>query len=250
MWAASHDRFLDVIAGRFVATGTWPTRLEIARDLARMEPPIAVGGLLADMPRSIGWQGSEGRITLTLFALQHAEAATPIIEGFMKLLRIAVGRFRTPDGLPVPPLNLYDIEALDLPPGQAHALSEVVLREAPFIGSGVGGPVGFWEREITDAVMRYYAVQTIQEYLAIRQEELQPRPAFLAQSSAIQPFGASDVAEVTTPQRATLLNGTLGAFVVVAGVLPFVTESPWWVTGGAIGASGAFAWLRHRRQRS
>jgi hypothetical protein len=53
-----------------------------------------------------------------------------------------------------------------------------VLREAPWLGNGTGGPEDDWNREITPLIVHYWDATTADDYLEIRAGELAASPQF------------------------------------------------------------------------
>jgi len=113
-------------------------------------------------------------------------------------VRLAAERYATEDSKPV--ITRQDATRGTSPDDPyVTALSEIVLREAPFLGSGTGGPGDEWEREVTEDVVRYWYDRDINAYLRTRVGELRMAPSpgwmtFESQIEAEPPVESSDLA--------------------------------------------------------
>jgi hypothetical protein len=171
-WADEHHDLLELVVQRLLASGEWPLVGDLTRSLAREGRPSPLSMLLHGMPKPLGFVDSQPRrIVLLLFGLRLTRSGQPLLDGFATVLRAAVERFQGDDEHPL-------ITSSDLPghgsPQQAYAraLSEILLREAPFLGSGSGGPGEDWSREVTEDVVRYWNVTSAEDYVRIRAHEL------------------------------------------------------------------------------
>jgi eukaryotic-like serine/threonine-protein kinase len=173
-WGAPRSALLDLIVGEFLTKGTWPSIKELTRRLARAGRPVALADEFWQMPRALGWVDPQtDQPMLLMFAIRMTEVGRPILAGFNEVLRLAVERYRGADDAPI-------IRRSDLPQGPGggfeRALSDVLLREAPFLTAGSGQIDDDWTRDVTDAIVRYWDVQTPDDYLRIRADELRGNP--------------------------------------------------------------------------
>ena len=171
-WADRHRDLLELVVKRLVASGQWPPIGELTRDLAREGRAVPLSMIFHGMPKTLGFVESQPRrIVLLLFGLRLTDAGEPLLSGFAAVLRTAVERFQG-DGEP-PVMTRDDLPARDSPDGTyRRALSEILLREAPFLGSGTGGPDDDWSREVTEDVVRYWDATSAEDYLQVRAREL------------------------------------------------------------------------------
>ena len=176
-WADQYEELLELVADELIRTGQWPTASRLTRRLAREGRAVPVMTIFGSMPRALGFvENHPGRIVLLLFGLRLTRAGHPVVAGFWEALEIAIGRYRGDDDEPA--LTRADIaqtRALEDP--YVRAVSEVVLREAPFLGSGGGGPDEDWTREITDDIVRYWDTTSPDDYLRLRAAEVLPTVA-------------------------------------------------------------------------
>jgi hypothetical protein len=175
LWAEEYEDLLELIAHEVRRTGEWPTVSRLTRQLAREGRAVPVMMILGSMPRALGFtENYPGRIVLLLFGLRLTRAGHPLVVGFWEALEIAIERYRGDDE--EPKLTRADIARTWAPDDPyVRALSEVVLREAPFLGSGAGGPDEEWTREITDDIVRYWDSTSPEDYLRVRAAEFSPR---------------------------------------------------------------------------
>lgn len=171
-WAAEHSELMELIVQELLRTGTWPMTTTLSRDLARQGRPAPLSGVAREMPKPLGFlQNQDGRIVLLLFGLRLTAAGQVLLDGYFELLATARERYGGEEEAP-------SITRADVTGEHPAALSEIVLREAPFLGSGTGGPEDEWRREVTEAIARYWDAQSPEDYLRLRAAELQASPQF------------------------------------------------------------------------
>jgi hypothetical protein len=171
-WAEQYEETLELVAEGLIRTGEWPSARGLTRRLAREGRAVPVMTILRSMPRELGFvENHPGRIVLLLFGLRLTGAGHPLVAGFWEALKLAIERYRGDDD--EPKLTRADIAQARAPEDPyVRAVSEVVLREAPFLGSGAGGPDEEWTREITDDVVRYWDTTSPDDYLRLRVAEV------------------------------------------------------------------------------
>ena len=175
-WAAEHQPLLELIAEELQASGSWPAAEPLTRKLVRRGRPTPVDDIVWRMPRPLGWvEHNPDQIVLSLFGLRFTEAAVPLLEGFVRVLRLAIERYDTDDENPM--ITKKDVASIAGSTGaNARALVEMVLREAPFFGEARGGLDEDWVRGISGGVVRYWNADTIDQYLRQRASELRMNP--------------------------------------------------------------------------
>ncbi len=174
-WAEEHRELLDLVVSELLQSGTWPTTTKLTRDLARQGRPVHVDGILRGMPKPLGFvENQPGRIVLLLFGLRLTSEGQGLLDDYVALLGVARERFGGDDEPPV--VSRSDLRGPKGPHRQA--LGEIVLREAPFLGSGAGGPEDVWTREVTNLIVPYWDAQTPDDYLRVRAGELAMSPHF------------------------------------------------------------------------
>jgi hypothetical protein len=250
-WVAAQLPLIELVVGHVVRSGHWPRRSDLQREV--MQPGglgITVATIVHSMPRPVGHESDE-RIVLTLHALRETSAGRRLVDAFFLVLRIAVERYR----LGSEPLRRSDLTGLGLSAPEELALGEIVLREAPFTGSGNGTYEDDWSREVSEAVARYQAIASPDDYLASRAAELAQHPQL---GWATPPPPAPD--PPGQPQPQSWLRGSalgLGVLLALTGLVPFFLGSPAWTIGAVLGVSagttvagreGFFGWPPRARQ--
>lgn len=171
-WADEHHDLLELVVQRLLASGEWPLVGDLTRSLAREGRPSPLSMLLHGMPKPLGFVESQPRrIVLLLFGLRLTRSGQPLLDGFATVLRAAVERFQGDDEHPL--ITSSDLSGYGSPQEPyVRALSEILLREAPFLGSGSGDPGEDWSREVTEDVVRYWNVTSAEDYVRTRAHEL------------------------------------------------------------------------------
>ena len=120
-WAADHQPLLELIVEEFQASGSWPAPEPLTRKLVRRGRPTPVDDIVWRMPRPLGWvEHNPDQIVLSLFGLRCTEAAVPLLEGFVRVLRTAIERYATDDENPM--ITKEDVASIAAPPARTFAL--------------------------------------------------------------------------------------------------------------------------------
>jgi hypothetical protein len=180
-WADARRESFELIVMELLRVGEWSSITALtsrpAPELADEDEPVSLNTLMQGMPRPLGFIESQPprRIVLSLFGLRLTYEGQRLLNGFVDALRIASERFQP--GVEDPVLARADLpDARPLGDPYMRGLSEILLREAPFLGSGSGGPGEQWSREVTSDIARYDKAQTPDDYLRIRAHELYADP--------------------------------------------------------------------------
>jgi hypothetical protein len=128
------------------------------------------------MPKPLGHlEHNPDRAVLSLFGLRCTDAGMPLVEGFGRVLRLAIERYQGDDADPT--ITQDDVTSIAAATGaNPLALQRIVLWEAPFLDGGQGGADDDWTRGVSDGVVRYWSAQTADEYLGQRASELRQSP--------------------------------------------------------------------------
>jgi hypothetical protein len=267
-WSCQNHEILDAVVAAFVGDGEWPERARLQRELAtqRTSPP-ALTSVFAGMPRVLGFLNPPGdRIVLTVFGLERTTLGRLVLEGFVTALRLSVTRYQ--DSRVEPLLSWKAVVANpELSVKLWRATGEVLLREAPFLGNGTGDHHGEWVREVREEIVRYWDVETVEQYLCLRAEELRPLPQ-LGWSSAWRPAVESillpghshdnppartieseridDDARERSARTPVGISIALTVLAILASVAPLIFGSPVPLTSGVIAASitAGFIWRK------
>lgn len=175
-WGREHRELLELIVDELLQTGAWPSVKALTRKLARANQPVALSALLATMPKPLGFvEHYPDRVVLLVFGLRMTHSGHKLLAGFHAVLRLAAERYASEEARPLITREDAARGTLSDDP-YVSALSEILLREAPFLGSGTGSPEEHWMREITDDVVRYWEAATTESYLRLRADELRGSP--------------------------------------------------------------------------
>jgi TIR domain len=201
VWAQENGELLDLIAGQFLRDGRWPSIGELTRRLAREDRVVPVRDALRGLPPSLGaFEEEADAVLLSVFGLCLAQHGERVLVGVADVMRVAIERFRGTDDHPT--ITRADLKRFGAGDDKfIHALSDVLIRDAPFLGSGRGGANEDWTREITEDIVRYWDAQTAEDYLRIRAKELFHGGSYTGVPSAI------------TGERADFADGVRDAFI-------------------------------------
>lgn len=177
-WAAEHRELLEMIVEDFLESAEWPLRRDLSRKLVREGVPTALDTVLATMPRPLGFvQGHPDQVVLLLFALRLTSSGQGLLASFTGALRRSFELFAGDDEEPTLTRAEIGQWETDTDPF-INALSEILFREAPFLGNKAGRPSEQWTCEVTEDVVRYADAATADDYLRIRAAELSAMPQF------------------------------------------------------------------------
>jgi hypothetical protein len=174
-WAVEHGELLDLVAADFLSQGAWPEITVMTKRLAAAGRPIALRNIFWEMPKPFGWiDNSEDRIKLSLFGLRFARPARPLLEGYVRVLRLAVERF--PAEGEASGIRRSDLDGL-VEPGLVDVLARILRDDSPFL-AGISGEDDAWFAPVDDRVVHYWDAQSVDDYLRIRAAELASNPQF------------------------------------------------------------------------
>jgi hypothetical protein len=261
-WSAANADLLDLIVERLLDEGQWPRRADLQRLLVRRSSnPPALGALFDQLPRALGFvQQPDQRIVLTLAGLHLSSRGRVLTEAFVQLLRLATERYSAAESNGEPCIMRADLhDPLGLDVDVAGVLSEVVLREAPFVAGGHGGPDDEWRRDVSEDIVRYWNCKTAEDYLARRAKELSISPMFGWIPSAASPSPGHELAtprvketEIIEPPPTPQPGAPAGlriawsSILALATVVSLVWFTPLWVTATVLASAGAIGavWWR------
>jgi hypothetical protein len=252
-WVEENRALLGLVVAHLRRDAEWPRRAELQRELLARGEPLALRPIFAEMPRLLGFvRDPEDRIVLTLFGLAETDAGLPLVEAFVQCLRVAAARYRDEAS---PELRRADVDALPLEPAERLVLGEILLREAPFLGSGAGAHDEDWEREVTEDIVRYWEDLTAGDYLRRRGSELRSNPLFGLEPALAgdergettgpsTPRGGGDAAPAdAVPPWATIFVSIIVALPAVFSLV-FSFPRPLVVASLLSAASAAVIWRR------
>jgi hypothetical protein len=179
-WAEEHSWLLDEVASSWLKTGEPPKRTNLQQTLMAAGHDIWLAGILHEMPTPLGWiESQDQRVVLSLFGLRVAPCTQQRLSGLGPLVALSVARYRESGSQAF--ISVADVErefAIDR--RGAAALADRLFAELPFLGSQVpsGSTAAGEAHEIRDDIARYASVQTTDDYLKIRADEIRGHPQF------------------------------------------------------------------------
>lgn len=117
---------------------------------------------------------NEGVIVLRVRALVVAPETHPILDGYLRVLRLATTRLLSDEEDPT--VGSRDLtEVLGYDSHFAERLSQLVLAEDWMFGGGSGGADGTWERNVNERTRFVASVRDVDDYLRVEGERLWPQ---------------------------------------------------------------------------
>lgn len=179
-WAEEYAWLLDEVASSWMKTGEWPKRADLQQTLMAAGYNVYVAGILHEMPTPLGWiESPDQRVVISLFGLRVAPFMQQRLTALGPLVALSVARYRESGSRAA--ISVGDVEREFAIDGQgAAALADRLFAELPFLGSQVpSDSTGAGEaHEIREDIARYASVQTTDEYLEIRANEIRGHPQF------------------------------------------------------------------------
>lgn len=224
-WATRNRDFLVRVYGEFSATGDWPARRELQRDVVREGGDLPVSQLAHELPRELGHlNGPSGdQIVLHPITLAYIPEARPLLDDLVRVLDLARQRLKSDAPLELSRSDL--VEGLGIGRRQATLLSQILLKSAPFLGGGGLDPTD-WTREISvDGLVPYLEIETTDDYLrAVAQ-----RTAWANVPRLAVPLDLPDEG------HGRQLTAAVAVVGVTAALIPMALTLPWAWSGVVVG---------------
>jgi hypothetical protein len=173
-WLSAHDRdwvtgnndLLNATWAHFEATGQWQDPVEVLRNLRAANPSRRVAAALDEMPKALGQREyAPPRLVLSIFGLGCCPKAQTILSQYLAVSQLALRRFDLP-GLPNRLTRADVVAELGLNEIEADRLSELLMRDAPFLGSGDAN-IDSWDRTIDPRVEDFEGIEHPDALLAL-----------------------------------------------------------------------------------
>lgn len=179
-WAEEYSWLLDEVASSWMKTGEWPKRADLQQTLMAAGHDVYVAGILHEMPTPLGWiESPDQRVVISLFGLRVAPCMQQRLTALGSLVALSVARYRESGSRAA--ISVGDVEREFAIDGRgAAALADRLFAELPFLGSQVPSDStrAGEAHEIQEDIARYASVQTTDEYLEIRANEIRSHPQF------------------------------------------------------------------------
>lgn len=268
-WVTRNQYLLEAIWARFEIDGKWPDPVDVLRELRSADRSRRVNAALAEMPTTFAQRDyAPPRLVLSIFGLACCNGAQLLLYQYLDVSRLALQQFDSPS-LPNQ-LSRTDVVAeLDLDQAEADRLSDLLMRDAPFLASGSSG-LGDWDREIDPRVEEFDGIEDTEsliEFLAGQRRIATGRdpatgpvipnpPLPNPEAVAPQPGSSADSSAsgqaVSDPRASVLFWAALAsALATVASGVVAVVRSPsvlgLSILGGLAGLTAGLFWMRSRR---
>lgn len=165
-WASQHQLVLEVIFEAFASGGQWPDIDDLQRDLDRRATPLDLYHELRAMPPSLGGGRSPSPAHLTVRGLHRVPQAASLLDGFMRVIRLAVSRYHGIETSPT--VTDKDLAPLGISGDDALLVSQIVISEGWPFGGGNGEAGGSWSRDIGRELRYVAGAETIDAFLDVQ----------------------------------------------------------------------------------
>lgn len=172
-WAKKNQAFVEIVFERFNNDAEWPQLPALQRALDRLDENLVepqnldVEAISRTMPVEYGIRDySQQRVSLKVRSLATISTAIPLIEAFMRVVRLAVQRYLAEDGSPK--LRSHDLTGELAMDGEIARRVAVLLDGEPLL---LGGGTGMltdvnWERDLAQSVRHFRNARDVGTYLA------------------------------------------------------------------------------------
>ncbi|MGN6187476.1 MAG: TIGR02391 family protein [Conexibacter sp.] len=176
-WTGEHGDVLEIVWEQYASDGAWPDPARLTRERFMQRPRRNYTAIAEQMPTPLGGlrlvgQGTERVVALTPRALTHVAGARPLLDDFLRLIRLAVKRFAEPAQPPF-------VRSTELPVSEERArqLDEMAMADSWLLRPH-GGEPGALQLAIDErAAMAVAEVATLEEYFDAQAEAWWRSPA-------------------------------------------------------------------------
>lgn len=166
-WARLHEEALTRVFKAFERDGEWPDGENLQRELNRSGSTHDLIAELRDLPPSLGVFQGHGRVALSVRGLSFIPGARPLLEAYMKVITLAVGRYRGVEEQPR--ITDEDLRTeLGMDDELAKRVGGLVFGEGWPFGSGGGEADGSWYRDVPIELRHLIAAGDIDDFLAVQ----------------------------------------------------------------------------------
>jgi hypothetical protein len=178
-WAKKNQAFVEIVFERFNIDGEWPQLPGLQRALDRFDEDLVepqnldVEAISRTMPVEYGIKDySQQRVSLKVRSLATVPAAVPLVEAFMRVVRLTVHRYLAEDG--PPKLRSQDLTGELAMDEETARRVAVLLDSEPLL---LGGATGIltdvnWERDLAQTVRQFRNAPDVDSYLAAQTQVL------------------------------------------------------------------------------
>lgn len=167
-WIAANPEAITLAFDTYVATGAWPKRRALQRQLARSGCDSLVEDILASMPRLPGQQrlAYSDDFEVPLFVLRQFPPSQPMLDDCLYLVNAAVESYLSPTDNPS--LRSDDAQLVDHAPSPEHLVraGQLLYASYPHPFSGGSYRADWWDYAINDdVVLRFRNTRTLDDYV-------------------------------------------------------------------------------------
>lgn len=266
-WVVRNQYFLEAIWDRFEKSGEWPDPVDVLRELRAADPSRRVNTALAEMPAALARREyAPPRVILSIFGLACCTGAQLLLYQYLDVSRLALQRFDSPQ-LPNRLSRNDVVTKLGLDEDEADRLSQVLMSDAPFLGSGDSNTKS-WDREVDPRAEEFEDIKDTEALIAFLSS--QRRIAVERVATPGLPFSPSDTQQAgvsaavpeglgQTPSGQSTSDfhisssiwTTVSGLATVASLVVTVMQSPSVlgvaIFGGLLGLTVGLFWTLSRR---
>jgi hypothetical protein len=254
-WLSSHDRdwvsrnryFLDAVWSRFWENGDWPDPVDVLRELRAADPNRRVNAALAEMPAALGRREyAPPRLILSIFGIACCSEAQVLLRQYRDVSRLALRRFDSP-GLPNRLTRADVVAELRLNETDADRLSQVLMSDAPFLGSGES-TIASWDREVDPRAEEFDGLNDTEALISFLADQ---RQIAVERHWGTEAPTAADSEPGDWHTSVSFWATVLSALATVSTFVLTVLRPPSFlgvaILGGLIGLTVGLLWRRSRR---
>ena len=176
-WAAAHADIVREAGENWLANGEWLTVTELGRSSLRRGRSGDPFSTIRSIPLPLGRVDRPAdKLVLRARALTALPAAETVLDGFVRVIRLAASRFiaEEPEGLLLRSRDLT--ETLSMNPVLGVRVAQLLHGEDWMLGGGSGDPAGEWERRIDEHILPLLHAQSLSDYLLIEGQRFWSQP--------------------------------------------------------------------------
>jgi len=171
-WADQYADLLELTATEFEVERHWPNIDDLQRTLAKRGIEIDVWSTVSQMPRFLGYRGSNNVLQLTTAGLAQSRVGRQTAEDVVRVVELAVSRYL---GEGPATVTSDDVASLGMVGAHLEKVQLVALEEVS-LWAGRSGPdeQSRWEAMVNEQVRHYRTVRTLDDFLRIRARDHVP----------------------------------------------------------------------------
>lgn len=202
-WADDYRAVLCQVAEAFLG-GNWPTLDSLGRAALRRGDEIDVYAALRALPTPLGHLSSDEHVVLRVRGLALCPRAEPVLNGFVRVMQLAVARLISHDSEPKL-LNADLMETLGMNEHLARTVGRLIISEGWMLGGGSGDVETGWMRDITEHTRFMRGVTSLDEYLRVECEYFWSGTSYVAVDQHSPPSAVATHQPPTSSQSSAVV---------------------------------------------